>query len=115
MAGPARAGLLDAIEHGDQSELNRALRRSAERMETDAILVRVPGDVERLLGSLAVGARYDTTRRARIAGLIAVVDEVVDGWRFLAPVDGPNPLADEHHVMRQSTAAGLSWLVEPER
>jgi hypothetical protein len=104
-----RAGFLDALEFGDHAEVNRVLRRRCAEAELDLGPIRTATDVEDLIA--AVGpTRGHLERRATLALLVATLDEVVDGWRFLAPVAGPADPVPSPIARRQSWATGLSWL-----
>lgn len=108
-----RAGLVDALEHGDQADLNRTLRRLATAAGEQAPALRTADDIEPMLAALVEPARARPgSGNGGWRRLTMALDEVVDGWRHLPPVPGPAPEDDDRlrWTRHQSNAAGLSWL-----
>lgn len=110
--GRVRAALHDALEHGDQAPLNRALRRTQDDGDAPLPLLRTPSDVEALLASLVdPRSRTRAPRPGAWDRLLRALDECGAGWRHLCPIDGVDPFdVDGPWDVRQSDAAGLSWL-----
>ena len=110
--GRCRAGLHDAIDHGDHRELNLALRRRTEAAGLVVAPIAGTDDVERILSELGP-AELGEHGRAAWGVLRNTLDEVVPDWRRLDPrpdpVDGPwKPAVSGSR--RQSWATGLTWM-----
>lgn len=97
----------DAVSSGELEPYSKAL--------FDAVIVAVPGWLDRSVGDLlrGCGAELDETRRARLAEVLrGTVDDIARGLSVLLGQDVDVQRSNPLHVLRQSTGAVTALLEE---